>query len=175
MKDPRECADVGDYTRSLVATAATTISLYPVARREEMKRQAREALAAYIAGTPTTRQENLLREVYNRNLVLCGLPGIVKGDADAFHHAVLATIKAVANRCQAKEDRTLTPAEADDMTAMVEMYEQMLDNVPFRDHEKARKILVARKASGQGVYDPETGTRYDNRTKKNGKRTNKKR
>lgn len=151
------------------------VRLYSQEYRTAMKEKVRDALAAYILGTQSDEQANTVHCTYNRVLALSGIPGVVKGHVHQFNLAVLSSIRAVSTRRRDGGDVACTPAEADDLTAMVELFEQMLDNVPIGKHEQSRKIIVARNQGGHGVYDPATGTRQDHTKKRHGKPKNKKR
>ena len=114
------------------------------------------AFDAFCQGRADDEQSRAVIGVHNVMVALAGMPGVLGGQPHEFTMLCSDTLKTIAIR-RSEGKKALYAEEKEVLTALLDLYKQVIENVAIRYIEEAEHRTEQRIARADGVYDLKRG------------------
>lgn len=162
-KKPRKKYRKGRAVKDPVTLAILGSAAMPVDDQLQRLTILRPAFEAFVQGRASQQEAREVVATHNVVLCLSRQPGVLKGDVHDFLQASHDTITDIAKRFFQHGTKAVRPEEAEVMWALFHLYEQVLENVPIRNIERAEWTVKQRSRNKQDVrnLDDYANTEYE--------------
>lgn len=151
MKKPRKKYKPKGVSRDVIYIATMGVRFLSIEDIEARVKPVRDAVDLIRSGKANKSHWQAIFDALNMVEQFGQVPGVIQGDLRSWVEAQQNTIVAILDR-QKEGKRALYAAEIDDLMALVEMWESVLQNVTHRQYfeaeEATHKRLVAILRSG---------------------------
>ena len=113
--------------------------------------KAQEAFEAFYRGDLTLAKSNEFIHIYNTVNAMVAIPGILKGQANDFCIVVSSVIKKIFQERKLNPAYVVSKEDREKLDGLLNLYIDVIINVPAKDIRKAEKIIRDQIQSNTGV------------------------
>lgn len=137
--------------KSTIELAKQSVAL--LSQSEQLKRVeiAQEAITSLLSNKLDLTKRNQLLDVYNTINALVSVPGILGGQANEFCIEICEVIKNIIKNQAKNKDYIIPDDDKHAMNMLLDLYMDVIFNVPAKHIRKASDIIHDRLSSDSGV------------------------